>query len=66
MSRFNYEEYLGDGLYAGFDGYQIWLYTPEGNEVALEPEVFGALLSYHSRLVERLMDERIAQTEETK
>ena len=38
--------YLGDGVYASFDGYQIWLLTQEGGEIALEPEVFAALLKY--------------------
>lgn len=41
--------YLGDGVYASFDGYQIWLRTPREtgvHEIALEPAVFRALQSY--------------------
>jgi hypothetical protein len=42
--------HLGDGAYAHFDGYQIWLTTQTGDKVALDPSVFGALLGYRSRL----------------
>ncbi len=38
--------YLGDGVYASFDGYQIWL-DLRGQDtttrIALEPAVFAAL-----------------------
>ena len=44
------KRYLGDGVYAGFDGYQIWLYTQEGNEIAIESEVLHALEAYVARL----------------
>lgn len=40
------EVYLGDGVYASFDGYQIWLRTPRSNgdhSLALEPRVLAAL-----------------------
>lgn len=42
------ETYLGDAVYASFDGYQIWLRTGDGNDnrIALEPAVFSALLDY--------------------
>jgi hypothetical protein len=43
------ETYLGDGLYASFDGYQIVLRAPRelGNHfVYLEPFVFVRLLRY--------------------
>jgi hypothetical protein len=50
------ETYLGDGLYASFDGYQIWLKASNGvdvtNAVALEPSVFQALLAYEKKLRE--------------
>lgn len=48
--------YLGDGVYATFDGYHIWLRTGahEGpyvtNAIALEPSVFKALLKYQREL----------------
>ena len=38
--------YLGDGLYANHDGYQVWLTTQQGAEVALEPQVIDAFLRY--------------------
>ena len=42
------DEYLGDGVYASFDGYQIWLAANhhENKVVALEPAVIGALFAY--------------------
>ena len=43
------DTYLGDGLYAEFDGAMIVLKTPrETGEhyVALEPEVFEALIQF--------------------
>lgn len=45
----NDETYLGDGLYASFDGYQIVLRAPraDGNsEVFMEPSVVDAFLAY--------------------
>ena len=52
-------EYLGDGVYAGFDGYQIVLWTdrpePEGRHwIAVEEPVIMALLQYRKRLYEAL------------
>ena len=46
-------EYLGDGVYASFDGYHVWLRTgshdnPEA--IALEPEVWNALVRYRERV----------------
>lgn len=57
--------YLGDGVYASFDGYHIWLAT-EPNErgyehrIALEPAVFEALLEYRRKLVEALIERELA------
>jgi hypothetical protein len=46
--------YLGDGLYADFDGYGIELYAHNGiektNSVFLEPATYAALLKYVARL----------------
>lgn len=54
------QSYLGDGVYASFDGYQIWLRTDhqiwlstghgERNEIALEAAVFDALKRYVAEL----------------
>lgn len=42
--------YLGDGVYAWFDGWQIWLETSRGigdlHRIALDPYVFQALYQY--------------------
>jgi hypothetical protein len=57
MTKQREPEYLGDGVYASFDGYYIWLRTGahEGphvtNKIALEPSVYEALVRYHDRLV---------------
>jgi hypothetical protein len=52
------ETYLGDGLYARFDGYHIVLRAPRPGEedhwVALEPDVFARLIEYHRELINAL------------
>lgn len=47
--------YLGDGVYASHDGYQIWLAVNhhENKVVALEPYVFSNLCEYVKRLKEK-------------
>ncbi len=47
------EEYLGDGVYATFDGYYITLDLRAQNDytkVALEPQVFDALIRFKERV----------------
>ena len=48
------QEYLGDGLYCGFDGWHVVLYASNGmettNVVYLEPEVLRAFERYCARL----------------
>src|SRR5258708_38413754 len=47
------EIYLGDGLYASFDGFMITLRAPRENGdhlVMLEPEVFAALVEFQKRV----------------
>ena len=52
----NLKEYLGDSVYADFDGYHIILTTENGfgpsNTIALEPPVLLALDDYRKRLRE--------------
>lgn len=46
-------EYLGDGVYASFDGYQIWLHVGSHEAppvVALEPAVMENLNQYMKRI----------------
>lgn len=47
------EEHLGDGVYASFDGYHIWLNVQRENgweRVAIEPSTFRNLLDFAKRL----------------
>jgi hypothetical protein len=46
------QAYLGDGVYASFDGYQIWLAVNhhENLQVAIEPKVMRQLLAYADRV----------------
>lgn len=43
--------YLGDGVYAEFDGHQILL-TTESAAIWLEPEVFANLVEYAKTVFE--------------
>jgi hypothetical protein len=43
--------YLGDGVYASHDGYQVWLTTRvdgQQHTIALEPAVLRALADFES------------------
>jgi hypothetical protein len=46
--------YLGDAVYATFDGYHIWLRTSDGehttNKIALEPGVLNTLDLFRKQL----------------
>ena len=50
----NKSVYIGDGVYAEFDGYGIWLktsgYDVPTNKIYLEPAVWDALLQFVERL----------------
>ena len=50
-----HETYLGDGVYASFDGFQIWLAVNhhENKVVALEPSVLDRLYKYVEMLKEK-------------
>jgi hypothetical protein len=51
------ETYLGNGLYASFDGWQVILRAPreDGDHwIALEPEVWGALLAFERETIAAL------------
>lgn len=59
MSK-TYEHYLGDAVFAWFDGFYIWLETRDGptsdttNAIALEPEVWRALDAWRHRVAEEV------------
>lgn len=47
------ESYLGDGLYASFDGYMVTLRAPRESGdhwIGLEPHVLNSLLEYVNRI----------------
>jgi hypothetical protein len=48
----NMNAYLGDGVYASFDGFQIWLAVNhhENKQVAIEPKVMESLLAYAEKV----------------
>lgn len=58
MCDFTHMEYLGDGVYASYDGYQIWLAANhhDNRVIAIEPAVYHRLVDY----AERLREEAIA------
>ena len=47
-------QYLGDGVYAAHDGYQVWVCATDGvrstPKVALERETLVSLLSYAQKV----------------
>lgn len=52
MSEANNETYLGDAVYASYDGYHIKLRTGDYNNqvIYLEPSVYEALVCYVEKL----------------
>ena len=58
-------EYLGDGVYATFDGYMIWLDLrgqDSTTRIALEPPVLKALIDYRDRVFAQAEAERSKET----
>ena len=56
MTQEQNEEYLGDGLYASFDGYQICLRAPRGTfnpTVYLDDHALSNFMAYVARLQEQ-------------
>ena len=52
-SELKLKRYLGDGVYAGFDGYQIWVWAArDGREhaIAFEAETLASLAKYTADL----------------
>lgn len=58
------EKYLGDGVYASFDGYHIWLAVNhrENKVVALEPDVLDALNRYADYINEAAGRDKLQNT----
>lgn len=51
------KRYIGDGVYADFDGYGIVLTTEDGisvtNRIVVEPEVYDSLMQFVKDLREK-------------
>lgn len=54
--------YIGDGVYAAFNGYQIWLFTERDggmtHMIALEPNMLAVLQDYWAALKRKYEDRR--------
>lgn len=54
MPEMNNRTYIGDGVYAGHDSFQIWIVCSDGerdyNPVALERAVMAALIHYAAKV----------------
>ncbi len=61
--------YLGDGLYAEFDGFGMWVRSENGievlNEVYFEPEVLNALI-HHAANLQMLDEQPVVHNEQEK
>ena len=53
MSK-KHQQYLGDAVYADWDGYHIIITTSDGvydtNRILLDPQVMKQLINYHEKL----------------
>lgn len=53
-----FRAYLGDGLFADFDGYQVCLTAEDGvrahDTVYLDPRTYAALLQWHREKIQPL------------
>lgn len=47
--------YMGDGVYARFDGYQLFIWITDGiykgPEIAIDPDVLNNMVLYYRRCV---------------
>ena len=58
-----FRKYIGDGVYADFDGYNVVLTTEDGikatNRIVLEPDVWNDLMTYYQWMLEKLYKDKI-------
>lgn len=59
------KRYLGNGVYASFDGFRIILSLQQNSatRIALDPEVFDALLAFKGAIMARLVKASAFATE---
>ena len=71
VKKMKFPTYLGDSVYVGYDGYHIWLNTQNGypddprNAIALEPEVYRALLVWFENVKKELIKQVEEEEKET-
>jgi hypothetical protein len=57
-----YKQYLGDAVYADFDGYHVVLTTEDGiratNRICLDPDVLKALDRYVAELFKQFSERK--------
>jgi len=58
MNNHTHMEYLGDGVYASYDGYQIWLAANrhDNHVITINPTVYHRLVEYAERLRKEAVD----------
>ena len=62
--KFLLKQYIGDSVWADFDGYRIVLTTENGipsrpsNKIAIEPSILKALNRYHKWVREELKNKK--------
>lgn len=54
LTTWSFEDYLGDGVYASYDGYHVILdlRAQDASRIALEPAVLAALLQFRDRAID--------------
>lgn len=54
LSTLTERSYLGDGVYCGFDGFHVWVWTSDGVRespaIAFDPDVIESFNAYVSRI----------------
>lgn len=68
LEKLNDVQYVGDGVYVGHDGYQVWAYLDNGifksNPIAFDIRTFSTFVRYGMRFYDR--DEEAARQAKAK
>lgn len=54
------QAYIGDGVYANFDGNDIWLRTDDDHQIYLEAEVLTSLNYFYYKVIIRKQEQQDA------